>query len=378
MKRITTFSHLPLILCAFSLILGCGSPPPPETATSGGPGRPPFSLAVPHKGIGYGMNAQLLFNGGLELDLRMIQSLGFNWVLQQFPWEVLEKQKGAFDWAQTDAIVDTADRFQVNVVARLDRPPAWAAPRPAGVNSSPPTNLEDYGNFAAAVASRYRGRIQAYQIWDEPNLWTEWGGKGKVKAEEYVALLKVAYERIKAVDPKAVIIGANLSPTDTQDAASAIDDLTYLQQFYAAGGAKYCDVIGAHGAGYNHAPDAAIGSDSAHPQPSFYFRRIEQLREVMEKNGDKGKQIWLTEFGWTSDNVNKDYMWFAVDEKTKGAYLVKAFEMGKAYPWMGVMFLWNFNFVAMSPPNDEKGFWSIINRDHTGRDAFTLLQAMPK
>ncbi len=324
------------------------------------------------------MNAQMMFNGGLDLDMNMLRSAGFDWVLQQFPWEVLEKQKGEFDWGQSDAILEVADRYGVNVMVRLDRPPAWAAPRSPGVHSGPPTNLADYGDFAAAVATRYRGRIQAYQIWNEPNLWSEWGGKGKVSAEQYVALLKVAYERVKAADPKAVVVGANLTPTDTQDRASAIDDVTYLQQFYAAGGGKYCDVIGAHGAGYNHAPDAAPGSDPEHPQPSFYFRRIEQLRAVMEKHGDRGKQMWLTEFGWTSDTVNKDYRWFAVDEKTRAQYLVRAFEMGRDLPWIGVMFLWNFNFVTMSPHEDEKGFWSIINRDHTGRDAYTLLSAMPK
>src|SRR5438132_1581089 len=80
----------------------------------------------------------------------------------------------------------------------------------------PPKDLQDYANFVRAVASRYKGRIRAYEIWNEPNLAREWCGKPP-SGKEYVQLLKLAYETIKAADPTAWIISAGLSPTTRND-----------------------------------------------------------------------------------------------------------------------------------------------------------------
>ena len=52
------------------------------------------------------------------------------------------------------------------------------------------------------------------------------------------------------------------------------------------------------------------GSRSFTKDNSFYFKRVLDLRNVMEQNGEGGKKVWLTEFGWTStpaDQVVKGY-----------------------------------------------------------------------
>ena len=335
-------------------------------------------LSVPHQGLGYSMNANFLFNGGTDADMRQLRDAGFSAFLQLFPWKLLEPQPGRYDWSQADAIVGAAERHGLNVIARIDQQPAWAAANPPGVQSGPPADMAALGRFLTAMAQRYQGRIAAYQVWNEPNLWYEWGGKGKMSAAGYVGMLKVAYPAIKGADPRAVVIAGDLTPTGVNDGQTAVDDLTYLRQMYAAGARPYFDVLGAHAAGYNHAPEAALGSDPAHPHHSFYFRRIEELRAVMEQQGDAGKQMWLTEFGWTTDTVNPDYRWYAVDERTQADYLVRAYQMGRQYPWMGVMSLWNFNFAWMAAPGDEKAYWSVMNPDHSPRPAYLALARMAK
>ena len=62
--------------------------------------------------------------------------------------------------------------------------------------------MNDFGDFCGALADRYRGRIGAYQIWNEPNLSREWGDEAPDPAG-YTALLRVCYQAIKAVDPQA-------------------------------------------------------------------------------------------------------------------------------------------------------------------------------
>ena len=62
-------------------------------------------------------------------------------------------------------------------------------------------NAAHFADFLAAVATRYKGRIQAYQIWNEPNLAREWG-RQRPDPAGYARMLKTAYSAIKGIDPQ--------------------------------------------------------------------------------------------------------------------------------------------------------------------------------
>ena len=151
------------------------------------------------------------------------------------------------------------------------------------------------------------GRVQAIEIWNEVNLDREWGNQtiNPQQAADYVRLLGLAYGAAKAADPSVIVVTAGLSPTGVTDGHAA-DDVTYLQWLYDAGMRGKYDVLGAHGNTQAPEVDAAFGSLPNFPHASFYFRRVEQLRDVMVKNGDADKQVWLLEFGWTSDTVHPE------------------------------------------------------------------------
>ncbi|MCL5962072.1 MAG: hypothetical protein M1358_22620, partial [Chloroflexi bacterium] len=134
------------------------------------------------------------------------------------------------------------------------------------------------------------------------DLWYEGGGKGKLNAAAYVDMLRRSYQSIKGADPGAIVISGALTPTGVNDGNEAIDDVVYLDQMYQAGLKDYTDAIGAHMAGYNNAPDDWVDRNTVNTpgykgHPSFYFRRIDQLHDVMAKYGDN-KQLWLTEYEW--------------------------------------------------------------------------------
>jgi hypothetical protein len=116
---------------------------------------------------------------------------------------------------------------------RLDREPVWAVP-PEGVYSpnGPPENPQDFGDFCHALAGRYRGRVRAYQVWNEPNLAREWGGRTPDPVE-YVELLRACYIGIKTADPDALVISAGLSPTGNGP-PEAMPDSDYLIGMYEA------------------------------------------------------------------------------------------------------------------------------------------------
>jgi len=193
---------------------------------------------------------------------------------------------------------------------------------------------------------------------------------------------------VKAGDPSAIVVFGGLTPTGVNDPTIAIDDVSYLRQIYSFNDGEvkqYYDVLGAHPGSNNNPPDALWPTQPG-PGPnwrdheSFYFRRIEQLRQVMIEHGEAGKQIWLTEFGWTTANQAPGYEYGnQISEEAQAEYLVRAFQMAREYyPWMGVMFVWNLNFSVVTPPEDEKHPWSVLYSDWTPRPSYTALQQMPK
>ncbi len=135
-----------------------------------------------------------------DRQLQMLTDAGFKWIRQQFPWADIEiGGKGNFQdcrngpcidaWAKYDNIVDLAQQHNIDIIARLDAPPKWAQSTPG--DFAPPTNFDDYGDYVAAVAERYKGRVKYYQIWNEPNNYSEWGEQ-PVNPEDFTKLLCTA------------------------------------------------------------------------------------------------------------------------------------------------------------------------------------------
>ena len=346
---------------------------PPPTATL------PILVNSPD----YGMSAFLWGHPDTTgRDLRLITDAGFRWQKTLFQWRQIEGAcKGCFDWSEADRVVQASASAGVQIIARLDFQPAWA--RKDGATNGPPDNYQDYFDFVSAFVSRYGsasrvGRVAAIEVWNEVNLDREWGGAtiDRRQAADYVRLLDGAYSAAKAADPAVTVITAGLSPTGVNNGHSA-DDAQYLQWLYDAGMKGKYDVLGAHGNVQAPEVDAALNSLPNFPHPSFYFRRIEQLRDVMVKNGDSDKRVWLLEFGWTADTIHPNYSWFAVSEDKKGTNILKAFAYAREHwqPWIGVMTLWTLPDPAWTPEREEY-WWAITNTDGTPRAAYNdILQA---
>lgn len=348
---------------------------------------PPAGARSPvRQSPGYGMQCFLWYKPEVATrDLQMVKQAGFGWVKQGAAWRDVEPQKGHYTWAQLDDIAKWTAEQGLNVLLRLDYQPAWAG---GGYpTNGPPANYADFGDYCYAVASRYRGRFQAYEIWNEPNLAREWGGRPPNPAE-YAALLKVAYQRIKQADPNAIVVSAGLTPTGTNDATAMPDDVFLERMYQAMGGssAGYFDVLGAHAPGYKAPPEASPAQVAADPslggQRFFCFRRVEDLRAIMVRHGDAGKQVFITEFGWTSDPIHPEYAWHRVSEQEKADYLVRAYRYAKEHwsPWIGLMSL-----IYMVDPfwneQHEQYWWAISDPgwpEFRPRPAYEALKAMPK
>jgi len=371
------------------LVLGLGlwrlgaapSPTPtlPPTPTS----WPRARLASPE----YGMQAFLWWHEGpARRDLQLIHDAGFTWVKQQVSWRDVEGiAKGHYDWYFTDRIVAEAEQFGLKVLFRLDREPVWTVrPRGDSTGNGPPENPQDLSDFCHVLAERYRGRVSAYQVWNEPNLAREWGGWPPNPAE-YVELLRACYVGIKTADPHALVISAGLAPTGNGP-PEAMPDIEYLVGMYEAGAAPYFDLLGAHAPGFKAPPEMSPDEVAAAPeyggQRFFCFRHVEDVRQVMERYGDGDKQVAVLEMGWTTDPVHPAYAWFAVTEEQQAEYLVRAFRFAREHwsPWIGLM-----TVISIADPEwtaeDEQYWWAITEPswpETRVRPAYEALRAMDK
>lgn len=308
----------------------------------------------------YGIHAFLWWRPEIaDRDLGLIKDAGFTWVKQWFAWKDIEGAgKGIFDWSHSDRVVKQVhDQFRLKLLARTDGYPKWAGP--------PPEDAQDYADFVYALANRYKGKIQAYQIWNEPNLAREWGGHRPDPAG-YARMLRLAYAAIKKADPNAIVISAGMAPTGTNDNTAMPDDL-FIEKMYKAMGSSngYFDMLGVHAAGYKAPPELAPAAAASNKalyggERFFCFRHVEDLRKIMVKEGDAGKRVAILEFGWTSDPIHPAYKWHAVTEQQKAEYIVRAFKWAKKHwtPWIGVMTLIYMPDVDWTK-QDEQYWWAI-------------------
>lgn len=319
-------------------------------------------------------------------DLNLIRDMGFTWVKQQFAWRDIEgAAKGRFEWTLADEVVRRVSNRGLKLLARIDRQPFWSqAPGSEPLDNAPPVRLQDLADFCFALADRYRGRIAAYQVWNEPNLAREWGDQSPDPAA-YVELLKACYTAIKHADPDALVISAGMAPTGTWADAVMPDDM-FIERMYQAGAAPYFDLLGVHAPGFKAPPEASPDEVAADPalggQRFFCFRRVEDLRAIMLKYGDADKQAAVLEMGWTTDRIHPEYAWHAVDDQTQADYLVRAFRFARENwsPWIGLMAVNGFPDPTWTE-DAEQYWWTIIYPDWPKtrvRPAYDALKAMPK
>ena len=201
-------------------------------------------------------------------------------------WPNLEPEKGKWNFQFTDKYVDAAEAHHVQVLFPIALSPAWASARPqeksaySPGNAAEPKDINDWRNYVRTVATRYKGRVHAYEIWNEPNLKGFYSGS----TAQLVQLASVAYQTLKEIDQENIIC----SPAFT-----GASGLPLFDQYLQAGGGKYADVIGYH-LYVNPAP------------PEDMVPLTQQVEAVMSKHGVRNKQLWDTETGWAIQNTQSE------------------------------------------------------------------------
>jgi spore germination protein YaaH len=351
--------------------------PEPEPAPSG-----PAPVAAAKGNLPFDYGIQVDPNGNDQGNIGLIRGMGFNWVKFQMAWKDVEGSPGDFGWGGWDGTINTYSGAGIKILLSIPKAPDWARPPDDDKSvEGPPQDPNLYAKFVAAVAERYRGKVQAIEIWNEQNLYYEAGGQGRINPAAYTELLKLSYNAIKAVNPDMIVVTGALTPTGAPPPV-AMDDVEYLRQMYANGAKGFFDAVGSHPSGFANSPDALYQGGDFDPargyddHRSFFFRNtMEEYRRVMVENGDGAKTIWPTEFGWPVWRFTGDARFIFAQQNSleqQAQFTVRAYQLAKEWGWVGTMFLWNLDY-NVTAANTELANFGIV-----GTPAYDALSAMPK
>jgi hypothetical protein len=213
-------------------------------------------------------------------------------------WPQLEPASGKWNFDLLDRYTHIAAQRNVEILLTLGSTPAWASARPdepsayGKGNAAEPRQLADWEQYVRVVATRYKGVIHNYEIWNEPNVKGTFTGSPQAMVE----LSRAAYRVLKSVDPTIIVV----SP-----AATADDGVSWLGEYLQKGGCAYADVIGYHFYVTPEPPEAMIPL-------------IKKVDATIRRHNCENKPLWNTESGWA------DPKRFSSDEEAAG-YMMRTY-----------------------------------------------------
>lgn len=321
--------------------------------------------------------------GALLTDL---QTLNVGWVKVQVSWKVFQPERDRLDevwFGELDALATAAQENGIQLMIGVAKAPEWS--RPTTEMDGPPSDPADFAAFMSLLATRYQGRVAAYELWNETNLQREWNGV-PLNGADLVELIRVGAEAVHAADSEVLILSGAPAPTGINDGVTAVDDRVYFQQMVDAGVAQYVDGFGIHPYGWGNPPASTFGNPdpialSHNDHPSFFFLdTLNDYRAILEAAGvdTAAQKLWLTEFGWGSfDQIGEPvagtrFMNY-VDEWRQAEYLLEALAFGQETVWIGPMMVWNLNFGPLLGADFSETGYSVLRPDGSQRPSYKAL-----
>jgi len=285
--------YLAMVAVAFPSLLGGAS-------SSSGISNPPPEPVPPSY---FSMN--ILFHPQNRVPWPAVPMGG--WRTWHVNWADIQSAPDKWDFSVLDKFVGWSQQHNTEILMHLSYTPRWASSTPdafsdadvyktPGLNG-PPRNMKDWQTYVRTIATRYKGKIHNWEIWNEPNRPQSWNGT----VDAMVEMEREAYTILKQVDPACIVV----SPAPEQQKG-----LPFLDAFLAKGGGKYADVIGYHFyVGANAPPEAMVDL-------------IGSVKSIMAKHGASSKPLWNTEAGWLGDDM--------LPPETGAAWLARAYVLNWA------------------------------------------------
>lgn len=274
-------------------------------------------------------------------DLDLIKELKIGWIRVDFTWDVIEPKKGEYRWDMVERVIKNAEERNIKILAILGYCPPWASMY--GDIHDPPKETSEWVNFVKTIVSRYKGRLNHFTIWNEPNSRTFFRGSFNQFIEE---VFLPAVSAIRESNPEAKIVGPDLAHLKGANWDYWFKEM--LSTFK-----DDLDIISHH---------------CYKSKPKKLKRKLEGLvppwdppavKKIIEDTGCSNKPFWLTEFGFRSTKSG---------EKKQADYTISFLKEHEKMEWIEKVFLYELKDSPLEP-----GF-GIVKSDRTPKPLFYSLK----
>jgi hypothetical protein len=356
-----------------------------------------------------------------ERALQQSRDMGVTRIRINASWYRYVKQAGdktppkvpLYDWSRIDSLVDAAARYGIRVQMTLTgQAPAFATSNRKIGNYGPKGKL--FGDFARAAAKHFKGRVDRYSIWNEPN-YISWLAPFDLNAALYRELYTAAYTQIKRADPAAqVLIGETAPYAINKRSTAPLEFLRNVTCVTKPGGDKKgadgsgtdptppeetakvqaarvsakppklvrgackplkADGFAHHPYDYRHRPDYAYhGADNATlgsiGRLTGTLQELKQLRVLRTPKG-RTLPIYLTEYGYFNSGK------YALADGARSAYLKKAWTIAQRDTSVAQI----LQYGLVTPQADSAGAYfdlSLLRPDGSATLAYNSLVTLAR
>lgn len=266
--------------------------------------------------------------------------LGVGHIRRDLTWSALEPERGVWDFARPDRVLEATEAADVELLGILDYGNPWASA--SGIETRPPDDLADFTTYAQTTAERYAGRVWAYEVWNEENAGAVfWEPQEDPVA--YGELLVATSEVVRAADPGALVSFGGVFSPELLNMPGA----EFVRQVLASVPdlGAHIDAMAFHPYRY---PFTAPEVRSEH-QESLLDTTCEMLGLADEIGVE---ELWVTELGWHTAPLA---LATGVSDEEQAHYLVRSAVLSLA---QGVQrFAWyTFTDSGTDPIDQEQMF----------------------
>ncbi|MFA6027485.1 MAG: cellulase family glycosylhydrolase [Patescibacteria group bacterium] len=307
---------------------------------------------------GFGVNMHLrqrVVPDEWDTALNLAEENNVEWAREEFNWDVIEPTDDNYNWEQYDALITKYQENNIQVLGLITYSSSWASSNAGDPDYEYyPPDMTAWSDYVSNVAARYAGKVDTWEIWNEPN----YDGFWKSNEENYVSYLEEASNKIKQANPNAKVVLGGMSGADT-DFLNRIYELTPETDPF--------DIVAAHpyrvvDDNFNYSPEQTTDGLNT------LTVDLESMRAVMRDNGDKDMPIWLTEFGWTTyDN--------GVSEEKQTDYLMRGYAGAFANSQVRKIFWYTFRDDSDNTAYLESSF-GLARNDYTAKPALAAFKFM--
>ncbi len=291
--------------------------------------------------------------------LSIAQDAGFSWRRDDFTWDKVEKEKGKYvfpeDW---DTMLDASKASGMSTLAVL----AYNNSLYGSCDPSSDEWITAFANYCGAMAKQYKGKIEAYELFNEWNHGLNIVPEAYRDGASYARVMVPAALAIRAADPDAKIITAGTAGYDLNWVKTAMNtSVTWNGKTYTL--ADVVDGVGYHPYVYMSTPNSPDHDKIANSPAAF-------------KSLFPNHEIWITEIGFPTQAGEQ-----GLAEDVAAAHLVQMFADMLADGLVDKVFWYNLQNNGIDEDEKEHNFglircWQNEEVPYAAKPAYLTMSAM--